>query len=166
MGTPTNIVFGGAAIVIGTDVGYIKDGVSISWSIDLYQIEGIEGLLTSPVARRVKEQPTISFTTIEPTLANMKMVWDITNAPDAGPDPISMDFGGDSNIPQERELEIHGKVPGATQFQRDIVFDIAVVSAPGEMVITQYGEVAVQSSFVALYDNTNTRLGRFDDATT
>lgn len=162
MGTPANIVFGGAAVTIGTDVGYIKDGVAISWSVDLYQVEGIEGLLTSPVARRTKEQPTIAFTTIEPTLANMKLAWDITNST-SGTDPITLEFGGDSAIPQERVIVVTGIVPGDV-FVRSIQFDVCVLSAPGEMTITQYGEVAVQSSYVALYDTTNSRLGQFSDA--
>ena len=161
-GTPANIVFGGAAITIGSDIGYIKDGVAISWSIDLYQVEGIEGLLTSPVARRTKEQPTITFTTIEPTLENMKLVWDITNAT-SGTGPTTLEFGGDSATPQERVIVVSGIVPGGVTV-RSIQFDVCVVSAPGEMTITQFGEVAVQSAFVALWDTTNTRLGQFSDA--
>ena len=165
MGTPANIVFGGATVTIGSDIGYIKDGVAISWSIDLYQVEGIEGLLTSPVARRTKEQPTVAFTTIEPTLANMKLVWDITHATAGGaPAPVTLKFGGDSSTPQSRVIVVTGVVPGGV-FVRSIQFDVCVLSAPGEMTITQYGEVSVQSSYVALYDTTNTRLGRFSDVT-
>ena len=164
MGTPANIVFGGATVTIGSDVGYIKDGVAISWSIDLYQVEGIEGLLTSPVARRTKEQPTIAFTVIEPTLANMSLAWDITNTT-TGTDPITLDFGGDSYAPNERAIVITGVVPGAGAYTRTITFSVCVLSAPGEMTITQYGEVSIQSSYIALYDATNSRLGRFSDVT-
>ena len=54
-GTPANIVFGQATVSIGGDLGYIKDGIAINKTEEIYKPSGIEGILTSPVARRVAE---------------------------------------------------------------------------------------------------------------
>lgn len=162
-GDPLNIVFGNATVDIGGDLGYIKDGITIAKSEEIYRPSGIEGILTSPVARRVSEEYTFTFTLIEPTLSNIRMVWDVTNAiAGAGP-PDTLDVGGDSAVVNIRTLTVTGIVPGGVT-TRTIKTETAIAMGPGEHKITQFEEAALPATFVTLWNNSDTRLLDFSDA--
>ena len=162
--TVANIVAGGASVFIVADLGAVKDGITITVAIEHYKVEGIEGLLTAPKAWRTKEEYTIAFTLVEPTRDNIRLAWDVTNTESAGPDPITLAFGGDSATPNSRVLKVFGIVPGAA-FVRTITFDNTIASAPGETKLTQFQEQSLPCTFVTLWDATNSRLGQFSDAT-
>jgi hypothetical protein len=154
-----NLIITAASIYIGGDLGYIKDGVHIAPSIELYTIEGIEGRLTSPVARRTKESYVISTTLLECTYANWRIAWDVTNAA-AG---TVTNFGGDSFKPNERTVLTYSTVPGGVLL-RTWTFTKCVVSSVGEHVLSQFGEIGFPVSFMALYDTATSKVGSCTDA--
>ena len=162
--TVANIVGGGASVFIGADLGAVKEGITITVAVEHYKVEGIEGLLTAPKAYRTKEEYTIAFTLVEPTLANVKLAWDVTNAIVTPGPPITLEFGGDSATPQSRVLKVFGIVPGNV-FVRTIQFDNVIASAPGETKLTQFQEQSLPCTYVTLWDAVNSRVGQFSDAT-
>lgn len=163
MATPANIVFGGVTVVISADLGYVKDGVTIAKSEEIYRPSGIETLLTSPVARRVSEEYTITFTLMEPTLENLKLAWDETAAI-VGAAPRTINVGGTGATPTESVLVVTGIEPGGTDI-RSITFDKAIAMGPGEHKITQFEEAAFPCTFVTLFKTTATaRLFAISDA--
>ena len=155
-----NLIITAASITIGSDLGYIKDGVHITPSVELYTIEGIEGRLTSPVARRTKESYVISTTLLECTYANWRIAWDVTNAV-AG---TVTKFGGDSFKPNERLVLTYSTVPGGVLL-RTWTFRKCVVNSVGEHVLSQFGEIAFPVSFTALYNTATAEIGSCTDAT-
>ena len=158
-----NVVIGGATVTIGSDLGYIKDGITINPTAEHYFVEDVEGYPGRHAAKRIRENYAISFTLIEPTQANIKIGWDVTNAP-AGTDPITLEFGSDSVTPQERVLVVTGVVPGVGGFVRTVQFDRAIIEDPGEMKITDFEESKLPVTMTCLYDSTNSRVGQFSDA--
>lgn len=162
MATDANIVFGGVTVVIGADVGYVKDGVEITKSEEIYKPSGIEGLLTAPVARRTSEEWTCSFTMIEPTLANFRLAWDVAAAT-AGTGTITLDVGGDTATPTNRVLVVTSIEPGGTDV-RTVTFGRVVSENPGATKFTQFEETAIPCVFVTLWDTANTRTLFFSDA--
>ena len=53
--TTANLVVGNATVSIGGDVGAIKDGITITPTIEVFTIDGIEQELTPTKAWRVAE---------------------------------------------------------------------------------------------------------------
>ena len=162
MAQPMNIVFGNAAVSIGGDLGYIKDGIAINKTEELYKPSGIEGILTSPVARRVSEMYSFTFTLIEPTLENIRLAWDVTTAK-AGAGPITLAVGTSSAAPNARILIVTGIEPGGTDV-RTITADTTIANGPGEYKITQFEEGALPCVFETLLDTAKTQLLDFSDA--
>lgn len=166
MGTEANIVAGGASVTIGADLGYIKDGITLTPTHEKLFIENIETLYSSPRAFWTKEEYTFAFMLVETTQANLKIWLDCTNS--ATP-PAGLDVGhgpsGDTGQPTERELVVTGLVPGADLFVRTITGSKVVSDSPGEFKITQFEEAAFPVSFRTLWDNTNSRSIEVQDAT-
>jgi len=158
MASSNNIVQGGATVVMGvgtaaTDLGYIKDGLTITPTVDLYLVgEAVEQLTLPVKAYRVSETIEMAFTIIEPTLANIKTAWDIAAAT-GGTGPITLDIGENQFTPQENILTFTGLVPGATQYVRSITAPVAVVNSPGEMNIGKAEETSLATGVVCLYDD-------------
>lgn len=157
MGTAANVVAGGAAIEVAGDLGYIKDGITITPTRELFMPENVETLYAPPKAFLTKETYGVTFTLVETTLANIKIWLDDTNAT-SGANPILLLVGhgpsGDEGQPTERALVVKALVPGASLFVRTITFTKAVADAPGELKITQFEEAALPCSFTTIWDPT------------
>jgi hypothetical protein len=168
MGTALNIVAGGAAVTIGSDLGYIKDGITVTPTRELLMPENIEGLYAPPRSFLTKETYGVTFTLVETDRDNLKLWLDSTNT-ESGADPIVLDVGhgpsGDVGQPTERVLVIKGLVPGnAPPFLRTITWNQAVADAPGEFKITQFEEAAFPCSFTTIWDQTLNRMFQCQDA--
>jgi hypothetical protein len=158
MGTPANVIWGGAAVQIPdeTDLGYIKDGLHISKEEEIYYVSGIEGLPTPPAAHRTSLQYAMSGTLIEPTAANIQLVY-------AGTDTMGTD--GIMELGNAKEMEIISNLeknvlfasiePGGTDL-REVEAAKAVADGPGEMVFTDNEETALPFNFKVLWDTTGT----------
>ena len=157
-----NYAVGGATVTIGSDLGYIKDGVTVTPSVELYTIEGVEQLLTPAEAYRVSEGWEISFTLCEPTMANLQIAVDCDNTPAAG----VVDIGDNQFTPTKRVIVMTGIVPGGDAYVRTWQFDACVVSGPAEIKFTKGQETNLAVTFMALYDDqTNNRVSELTDAT-
>ena len=162
MGDVDNIMIGGATVAIGGDLGFIRDGVTISPNAEHYFVEQIEGFPGRHKARRTSETYEIAFTLEEPTLQNTRIGWDITNAT-SGADPILLNFGSDSVKPQERLIAIGGLAPGASEFTRGIFLPRCIASSPGEFKITDFEESKLPCVFTAEYQTSTSLVGQFSD---
>lgn len=154
------IVVGGADFQVGGQLGYIKEGVTTQKNEDILFIEGAEGVITSPKAFRTKLSYTISATVIEPTLANLKILWDVANAATS---PMSAGSANELGAAPERQLDIKSIVP-ATAFVRSVTVDRAVSNGPGEVKFTQFEEVKCPMVFETVYNDTDDRLMEYSDA--
>jgi hypothetical protein len=159
MGTPANILIGGAAVQIPdeTDLGYIKDGLHISKEEEVYYVTGIEGLPTPPVAHRTSIQFTMSGTLIEPTLANIKKVWAVSSAV-ASPMELGqvaemdcVSASGNDNCGVTNILFTSLNPAG---FVREIEAVKAIADGPGEMVLTDAEEVSLPFTYKVIWDGT------------
>lgn len=150
-------------MTIGTDLGYIKDGVTITPSFEIYKPSGIEGLLTAPKSRRIAEEYTIAFNLIEPTLANIRLWIDSTNTASTGLPPLTLQVGGDSATPNERVLVVTSIEPGGTDV-RTITFHKAVAEGAGEWKVTDFEEGTLPCSYVTLWDTATAELFLVSDA--
>ena len=117
MGDRTNIVVGGATVLIGSDLGFITEGIKLTPTREMFTPEGIESLYGPIKKWLTKEEYAFAFTLMEPINANIKIWLDSTNAEAAGP-PKTTDIGhgpgGDTGIVTERVLVMTGIVPGGT----------------------------------------------------
>ena len=169
MGTKANIVVGGATVLIGSDLGFIKGGIKLTPTREQFTPEDVDSLYGPIKKWLTKEEYAFDFTLMEPTQANIKIWLDSTNAPGAGPDPIPLDIGhgpsGDTGVVTENILVMTGIVPGNI-FVRTITVTNAVLETPGEMTIAQSGEASCPIVMTALWDDSNNRFFLISDATT
>jgi hypothetical protein len=157
-GTVGNIVIGGAAVQIpdGTDLGYIKDGLRISKEEEVYYAKA-EGNPTPIAAHRPSIQYAMSGTLVEPTLANIKLVYGVSAA---AASPFQM---GNTN---EMDVTTNGLnnvlftswEPGSLPAWdlREIECLNAVADGPGEMVLSDAEEVSLPFTFKVIWDATDT----------
>lgn len=162
MGSQANIIVGGAALVVGSDLGYIVDGVTMTVEADMWY-GAVETIPVDIVSRRTKTHYKFVSTLVEPTMANLKIAYDWQNTA-GGLDPITLDFGGENFIPTESAVEIYGYVPGGNLYTRKLSLDRAVVEPGGELKHTDADMVKVQVTFKGLYSETNSRVGVLSDA--
>lgn len=153
------IVVGGADFQIGGQLGYIKEGVTVQKSEDILFIEGAEGVITSPKAFRTKLSYTISATVIEPTLANLKILWDSLAT---AVSPMKFGVNDELGAAPERQLDLKSVEPG-TAFVRTVQVDRAVSNGPGEVKFTQFEEVKCPMVFETVYNDTDDRVLLFSD---
>lgn len=163
MADSTQIVVGGATAGIGGDLGYIKDGIQQTPSIELFTPDSIEQLTTAPKAWVVNRSYEIVITLVEPTLNNIRIGWDITEAAAAG---VLKIHGTLATVftPVERAVSVTGFVPGGVTV-RTVLWDKCVVSGPAPLQFIKSEETNLAITFMALYDDvTNNRVGQFTDA--
>jgi hypothetical protein len=147
MGTAANIVFGGAVVDMGGDLGFIKNGLHIQKNEEIYRMR-VEGAILPVRTRRTSLEYTFSGTLVEPTLANIKKVWDLTDA--IVGTAINVGEPGE-NTPTEQNLTFKGIEPGGTNV-RNIVVVKAVAENPGEMVITDAEETSLPFNYFTVLD--------------
>jgi hypothetical protein len=147
-GTAANIVFGGATVSIGGDLGYIKDGLHIAKEEEIYYVTP-EGVPTPVAAHRTAMQYTFSGTLVEPTLANIGLAWacNDTSSPAEIGDKDEMAIASGGLI---KSVTFTGVEPGGTD-TRTILAASCVADGPGEMVLTDAEEAALPFTFKTLY---------------
>jgi hypothetical protein len=154
MATAANIVFGGATVTIGSDLGYIKDGLHLAKEEELYYTR-VEGVPTPVSAYRTSLQYSMSGTLIEPTLANIALVFGCTDSTT----PMSMGLANEMDIVNnslEKAVSFTSVESGGDQDGdvRTIAAAKAVADGPGEMVFTDAEEVSLPFTFKVLWDTT------------
>ena len=164
--TATNLVVGNATVTIGSDLGAIKDGVTITPTFTVFNVDLEQELMSSRFWYTDKNFKC-EFTLCEPTLANVKIAWDVTAAT-SGSGPILLNFGtasGTDFVPTNRVLAVTSFVPGASLFTRSVIFDKALLETPGPTAFSKRQETNLKCTFNCAYDTTNSRVGKFSDAT-
>ena len=164
MSSETNIVQGGASITIGSDLGYIRDGVSLGITSDMYYGTA-EGVNTNLTARRPSVVYEIKTTLLEPTMANLVIAFDWSNASATASAANTLEFGGENFSPTENEVVIYGYVPGGSDYTRTITIDRGVAVPSEGMAFADAEETKVPLVISCLYSTTNSRVGQMSDAT-
>jgi hypothetical protein len=152
MGTAANAAFGGAFVEIpaATDLGFIKNGLHIQKNEEIYRAR-VEGSILPVKTRRTSLEYTFSGTIVEPTLANIILVQDVTDTI-AGAGPYTLNVGEpEENTPTQRQVVFKGIVPGGS-FVRTITVEEAVAENPGEMVITDAEEASLPFNYFTVLD--------------
>jgi hypothetical protein len=167
-GSTANIVIGaptGQAILsiannaspgVVTDVGFCKDGVTITPNFETYRVEGAEGYPAVLAMRRTKTEYTVKSTLMEPTLTNIQKAWDTYLA--GVSDPTSpLNLTATSTV-KERKIQIlsNKNLAGGT---RTITFWRAVVESPGECKVSDYEASFLPVTFVCMLDTTASPIG-------
>lgn len=160
--TVNNLVAGGATVTIGSDLGAIKDGITVTPTREVLTID-LEQEMTPSKAWNMAEKYTVEFTLCEPTLANIKIAWDCDNTVTVGP-PATLNFGDHQFTPQTRVLVITGNRPGATVAARTLTFNNAIMETPAPLVFSKRQESNLKVGFMCLYDSSTSRVGQFSDA--
>lgn len=151
-----NISIGGATIDIFNDVGttepvgYIKDGITITPSFEIYKIGGIEGLPVTVKANRTKTEYSLKTTLMEPTLHNLRKAWDITSA---AASPFKIDAPAAC---KERKVVVGSlgpKVAGGATGVWTWTFTRCIVESPEAMKISDAEETKLPVSFLCMYDS-------------
>jgi len=166
----TNITVGGATALFGAaNVGYIKDGVTITPTVELFTVDGIEQLLTPSKAWRITETFECSFTMVEPTQDNLEFALDLADGAFAAGTPNEVDFGTNVVAPRDHQtskLTVTGYTCGATQYTRTIVFHNAVLMTPAPIKFTKSQETNLAVTYLCLYaDDADAAVGTITDAT-
>lgn len=162
-----NIIAGGAKVVIGSDLGAIKDGVTVTPTVELLTVD-LEQELTPSKAWPTSRRWTIEFTLCEPTLANIKIAWDVVRAV-GGAGPFTLDIGSAEAatdiVLTPRAIILSSIVPGNV-FIRTVFYHACIIETPAPMVFSKRQETNLKQTFTALYDYSQSpdRVGLFSDA--
>ena len=163
LGTVANVIFGNAAALLGAvdseaDVGYIKDGVTITKNEEIYKLKA-EGIPSPIKARRTNLEYTFAFTMIEPTLANIKNAWAVSEAISG----TTLEVGALAEAsPASISLKVTGVEPGGSD-ARTIQAKSCISEGPGEVKFTDAEETAVPCVFTTLYNTTDLSLFTITD---
>jgi len=160
MASKDNLVQGGASVTIGSDLGYLGDGITFAPTLSQYY-QKVEGIPMDLGARDTWGYD-ISFTLSEITQANMKIAMGIQEAV-AGAGPYTLDIVPEA-VPAEMAVVIYSYVPGANMYVRTITASRCVLSAPASLVTKDAEESKLACTFHLLYDVTNTRAALISDA--
>ena len=168
--TDTNIVWGGATVLISSDLGTLDSGsgVVISFSQENASVGANVEQLTLPVASwRTSEEITIAFTLLEPTLANIVIAVDSDNTITNGtpPAPNTVDIGDNQSALTNRVVVVTGVAPGASKFARTVTAGEAVLQGGTELKFTKGEATALAMTFLCHYESANSRALLFSDAT-
>ena len=152
-----NVCIGGATADIGVDLGYIKDAITATRTVEQYTVDGIEQLLTPAKAFNVSESWEVSLTLVEGLLTHLSIAWDQT-------DTTSPFVLGDNKwAPTNRELEITGVNPAG--FVRTVVWYNVVVVGSVEVKFTKTEEQSYPITFNCMYDDAvEDQVGLLTDA--
>ena len=159
--TAANIVAGGASVLIGTDLGAIKEGVSLTLTVDTFTVD-LEQEVIATKAFKTRNKLTCEFTLCEPTLENIKIGWDVDNAITAGPPRLLSAIDQQFTL-QERIIVVTGTTPGYAPFLRTCTLTRAVLETPGVLVFTKAAEQNMKLGFNCLADGT-AKAVTFSDA--
>ena len=160
MADKDNLCQGGAAVLIGSDLGYLGDGITFAPTLSQYyqKVEGIP----MDIGARDTWGYDISFVLSEITQANMKIAMGIQETIAAGP-PATLDIVPEA-VPTEQVIVIYSDVPGGDLFLRTITGDRCVLSAPAALVTKDAEESKLACTFHLLYDFTNGWAAQISDA--
>lgn len=149
--TTASLVVGNATVFIGADMGAIKDGATLTPTIELFTIDGIEQQLTPTKAWRTSEKWEVAFTLCEPDRDAIKIAVD-SDYIETGTNPIILKIADHQFAPVERALTITGYVPGGV-FIRSLICHRAVLSSAAPYKVTKSEESNLACSFMLLYDD-------------
>ena len=165
MSDVNNIVQGGASITIGSDLGYLKDGVTMAVSSDMSYTR-VEGVNANMIARKVNQNYEIRTVLAEPTVANLRLAYDMQNATGTASGGLeTQTFGGENFKPSENIVQIYGYVPGSGQYTRYIKFDRGVAIPSDDLTFADADSTGLSIAMACLYSVTNSRVGIITDAT-
>jgi len=160
MADKDNLCQGGAAVTIGSDLGYLGDGITFAPTLSQYY-QKVEGIPMDLGARDTWGYD-ISFTLSEITQANMKIAMGIQETIVTGP-PATLKVVAEA-VPTEQTIVIYSYVPGGSLFLRTITATRCVLSAPASLVTKDAEESKLACTFHLLYDVSNTRAAIISDA--
>jgi hypothetical protein len=166
-----NLVVGNATVVIGTDVGAIKEGITVTPTFSVFNVDIEQELMPSRFWYTDKKFQ-LEFTMCEPTLANVKYSWDVSSSITGGtpPNPFVMTFGtaaGTDFVPAARTIVCTSFVPGGAGgnlFTRTVIFNKCLLETPGPTVFSKRGETNLKCTFNCAIQSGS--VGLFSDATT
>jgi len=164
MASYLNIVQGGASITVGSDLGYIRDGVTLVVNAEPYYTS-VEGINCHIHARMPQQNYEVRTTLMEPTLANLKIAFDWQTASATAASAAINEFGGDNFKPTERDVKIYGYVPGASAYTRYFQLFRAIAVGGGEVKSAHDEETRLPVVFHGLYYPTSASVGLVSDAT-
>jgi hypothetical protein len=161
-----NICIGGATIDISSsagsytgNVGYIKDGITITPSFEIYEVKGIEGLPITVKTNRTGITYSIKTTLMEPTLGNLAKVWDIQSAATPAT-PLKIDA---PTTCAERKIKVTmlgtSAIGGLPLKVWTWDFPRCVVQSPEAMKIADAEETKLPVSFLCMYDTASSAVG-------
>jgi len=164
-----NLVVGNATVFIGSDLGAIKDGITITPTFTVFNVDIEQESFPSRYWYTDKKF-TIEFTLCEPTLENIKLAWDMAGAITAGP-PRLLDIGtsaGTDFVPNARVIVVTSFTPSATGLLpvRTVTFHKCLLETPGATTFTKRAEVSLKTTWNCALDTLQTpdRVGQFSEA--
>lgn len=166
-----NLVVGNATVLIGSDLGAIKEGITITPTYTVFNVDIEQEAFPSRYWYTDKKF-TIEFTLCEPTLENIKIAWDMAGTI-TGANPRLLDIGtsaGTDFVPTSRVVVVTSFTPGGaggTLFTRTVTFHKALLETPGATTFTKRSEVSMKTTWNCTLDTAQTpdRVGQFSDAT-
>jgi len=155
--TSANLRMGAATSLLlhSTTLGYIKDGVTITPTFDIYTAGESVEQLTGPVkAHRPSETIEISFTSIEPKHnTDFGDMFDSDNVP--GGVPVVSNWGDNQYTPQSGLFVMIASGPNGASWTWN--FADVRISSPPEWTSTKQGEDAWTVTATAMYSESVTR---------
>jgi len=166
-----NLVVGNATIFVGVDLGAIKEGITITPTYTVFNVD-IEQESFPSRYWYTDKRFTIEFTLCEPTLENIKIAWDLSGVI-TGTNPRVLDIGtsaGTDFVPTPRIIIATSFTPGGvggTLFTRSVTFHKALLETPGATTFTKRAETSMKTTWNCALDTAQTpdRVGIFTDAT-
>jgi hypothetical protein len=167
--TAGNLVVGNLTVVIGTDVGALKDGATVTPTYTVFNVDIEQETFPSRFWYTDKKF-ALEFTMCEPTLENIKIAWDLIGAITAGP-PRLLDIGtsaGVDFVPTARVIVLTSFTPSATGLLpiRTWNFHKCLLETPGASTITKRQETSLKTTWNCALDTAQTpdRVGQFSEA--
>jgi len=160
-----NIIQGGASITIGSDLGYLKEGVTMSVASDMVYTR-VEGINANVMARNVNQNYEFRTVLAEPTRANLKIAFDWQNASATAAGSLEINtFGGENFIASANDVKIYGYVPGSAAYTRYIELYRAIAIPNGEVSFADAESTGLPITFAGLYYATSSCVGQLADST-
>lgn len=175
-----NLVVGNATVTVtrpsnaggsgsATDVGALKDGVTITPTFTVFNVDIEQELMPSRYWYTDKKFQ-VEFTICEPTVANLRIAWDVINA-SSGSNPVVTNFGTATSqefVPTAHVIACTSFVPGGSGgnlYTRTVTFHKALLETPGPTVFSKRQETNLKCTFNCAFDTSTSRVGQFSDAT-
>ena len=163
--TASNVIVGiGDFEIDDTSVGSTRGGVTITKNIEVF--EKIVDQKLSPVGlAKVRETYSVKTEVAEATLANIKKIWDVPSAIEAGVGVNTLSLGIESDVTY-KTLTFYGKSPSG--YSRKFHCYKAFVSEVGDTVLVKDDLTVVPVTFTLFQDTdkpAESQIGYIEDST-